>query len=116
MRKSTTTRKRVRGTKPKSQLVSELIAKITSDIRMELHAAGVPDPRISEWRAGTGKPTISQLRALAYVMGADFHALAKDDAMAGANRVMKAYFLRKEAEQGQETAQGKLFNEGPLPH
>lgn len=83
--------------------------KIDTDERTELRTAGVPDSRISEWKAGTGKPTISQLKVLAYVMKADFYALADDMAKAGANKPMRAYFEQKEAQEGPQMKLGDDF-------
>jgi transcriptional regulator with XRE-family HTH domain len=96
-------------------MLLELVNRMTPADRARLRVAGVPDARPSEWKKGKGKPTYSQLKALAYVMDVSFYELANAIADETASPEMLEYFRRIEAQGGPKSAQGALFSEDQLP-
>ncbi|MGJ7527370.1 helix-turn-helix domain-containing protein [Variovorax sp. GB1P17] len=56
----------------------ELLTGLTKEQRDQLAAAGIPSPRISEWKAGKYIPGRTHTLALCRVTGADFDQINRE--------------------------------------
>jgi len=90
-------------------MLKELVQRITTENRRQLRVAGIQDSRVTEWQRGKGKPTYSQLKALAYVMGVNFCELANAVADETAPKETLEFFRRMEAQEGPQMKLGEDF-------